>query len=78
MTKPQLTNGVYRHYKGGLYQVIGLARHSENDEWLVVYYPLYGDVNPSNLWVRPFAVFTQMVVTKDGNKPRFEPISIAQ
>ena len=60
--------GRYRHYKGGEYEVIGVARHSETDERLVVYRPLYGD---SGLWVRPLAMFLE-TVTRDGETvPRF-------
>lgn len=46
--------GIYRHYKGGLYEVVGTARHSETEEPLVVYRALYGDYG---LWVRPAALF---------------------
>ena len=46
--------GKYRHYKGGDYQVIGTARHSETDERLVVYRCLYDN---DSLWVRPLAMF---------------------
>lgn len=49
--------GVYRHYKGSLYQVLGVARHSETEEWLVVYQALYGEqgywLRPLNLWLEP-------------------------
>lgn len=45
--------GLYRHYKGNLYQVIGLARHSETLEFLVVYQALYGSYG---IWVRPFEI----------------------
>jgi hypothetical protein len=60
--------GRYRHFKGGEYEVLGVARHSETDERLVVYRPLYGD---SGLWVRPVAMFLEPV-THDGREvPRF-------
>lgn len=51
---PDTPLGCYRHYKGGEYEVIGVARHSETLEPLVVYRPLYND---SGLWVRPHAMF---------------------
>ncbi|WAC70884.1 DUF1653 domain-containing protein [Roseateles sp. SL47] len=51
---PVTPAGRYRHYKGGHYQVHGVARHSETLEALVVYAPLY---NSSGLWVRPHAMF---------------------
>lgn len=47
---PHLPTGLYTHYKGGLYEVHGVARHSETHEALVVYRPLYGE---GALWVRP-------------------------
>jgi len=50
--------GRYRHYKGGEYEVIGVARHSETDEALVVYRPLYGE---RGLWVRPAAMFCEQL-----------------
>ncbi|STY98658.1 Uncharacterized protein conserved in bacteria [Moraxella lacunata] len=62
--------GIYRHYKGDLYQVLHTARHSENEEWLVVYRALYGDYG---VWVRPLTMFCESVVTIDGKTlPRFE------
>lgn len=60
--------GRYRHYKGGLYTVIGIARHSETGEWLVVYRPEYGE---RGLWVRPVAMFNEQVATGQGSTPRF-------
>lgn len=51
---PLTPAGRYRHYKGGEYEVIGAARHSETLEALVVYRPLY---NSSGLWVRPHGMF---------------------
>jgi len=63
-----LQTGRYRHFKGGEYEVIGIARHSETEEEVVVYRPLYGD---GGLWVRPLAMFTG-TVERDGKQvPRF-------
>jgi uncharacterized protein len=61
--------GRYRHYKGGEYQVIGTARHSETDERLVVYRCRYDN---DSLWVRPLAMFVETVVIEGRNVPRFE------
>lgn len=61
--------GLYRHYKGNFYRVIGVARHSETEEEMVVYRCLYGDYS---LWVRPLAMFAE-TATLDGNLvARFE------
>lgn len=60
--------GIYRHYKGNLYEVLELARHSETEEELVVYRALYGDYG---VWVRPLAMFTETVQTQEGAQPRF-------
>lgn len=60
--------GRYRHYKGGLYTVIGIARHSESGEWLVVYRPEYGE---RSLWVRPWSMFMETVVVDGRIVPRF-------
>jgi hypothetical protein len=63
--------GRYRHFKGNEYEVVGVARHSETHEWMVVYRPLYGD---GGLWVRPLAMFTE-TVTHDGSVvPRFTAV----
>ncbi len=64
--------GKYRHYKGKEYEVLGVAKHSETLEYLVVYRALYGD---GELWVRPLAMFSEKVEI-DGKKiSRFEFIS---
>ncbi|MEU5260855.1 DUF1653 domain-containing protein [Amycolatopsis sp. NPDC021455] len=60
--------GRYVHYKGGEYEVLGVARHSETEEELVVYRALYGEMG---LWVRPVTMFTETVETPDGRVPRF-------
>ena len=61
--------GPYRHYKGGEYQVIDVARHSETEEWLVVYRTLYG---ACDLWVRPLSMFTEQVTVNGESVPRFQ------
>lgn len=50
--------GRYRHYKGKDYCVVGFARHSETEEWMVLYVPLYGE---GGYWVRPLAMFMEHV-----------------
>lgn len=65
----EIRPGRYRHYKGNEYQVIGTARHSETEEWLVVYRKLYGD---RSLWVRPLGMFVENVQVDGRTVPRFE------
>ena len=60
--------GHYRHYKGNDYQVIGVARHSESTESLVVYRQEYGD---RSLWVRPLKMFQEVVTVGEQSVPRF-------
>ena len=71
-TLPQAPRGRYRHYKGGEYELLGVVRHSETLEPLVLYRPLYGD---SGDWVRPFAMFFSDVEVDGQRVPRFAPIS---
>ncbi|CAM3484775.1 MULTISPECIES: DUF1653 domain-containing protein [Halomonas] len=66
MTAP--VPGIYRHYKGSLYEVIGTGQHSESEEWQVVYRALYGDYG---LWVRPLEMFTETVTKEGRTQPRF-------
>ena len=63
-----LPPGRYRHYKGNEYTVIGVARHSETEEALVVYRQEYGD---RALWVRPLAMFREEVEVAGARMPRF-------
>lgn len=69
MNDVNLKTGVYRHYKGNLYQVLHTARHSEIEEALVVYRALYGDYG---VWVRPLAMFCESVTIDGKTLPRFE------
>ncbi|WP_416396750.1 DUF1653 domain-containing protein [Allohahella sp. A8] len=63
-----LRTGIYRHYKGQIYAVMGVARHSETEEELVVYRALYGQ---QGLWVRPLRMFTETVEIDGETIPRF-------
>lgn len=72
MTTPDPLPARYRHYKGNDYEVLGVARHSETDEELVVYRPLYGD---GGLWVRPKAMFCETVEVNGQRVPRFRRIT---
>ena len=63
--------GRYRHYKGNEYEVIGVAKHSEDETELVVYRPLYGAMG---LWVRPLEMFIETVQVDGVTKSRFEYI----
>lgn len=67
-----MKTGRYRHYKGNDYLVIGVARHSETEEELVVYSPDYGQ---KGLWVRPKEMFLENVEVDGRALPRFQYIS---
>ena len=63
--------GIYRHFKGNRYEVIGLANHSETMEPMVVYRALYGE---HGLWVRPAAMWNEIVEKENYHGPRFQYI----
>ncbi len=65
-------SGRYRHYKGNEYTVLGIGRHSETHEELVVYRPEYGD---QGFWVRPKAMFMETVKVDGKDEPRFQPLA---
>ena len=65
-----LAIGKYKHCKGKLYEVLGVAKHSETLESLVVYKALYKNPD-SDLWVRPLSMFTEKVVINGKKVPRF-------
>ena len=65
--------GLYKHYKGNLYEVIGIARHSETLEELAVYKATY-QKDGENLWVRPLVMFKETVVIDGVERKRFEKI----
>ena len=67
-----ITPGIYQHYKGKRYRVIGIARHSETLEEMVVYQALYDSEFGNNaLWVRPKKMFMETVVVDGKTVPRF-------
>lgn len=69
--KNKIQIGVYEHYKGNRYEVIGIAKHSETLEEMVVYRALYGE---GHIWVRPIAMFLEDVEVGGKKIPRFKYI----
>lgn len=69
---PSIPLGRYRHYKGGEYEVIGVVRHSETLEPLVLYRPLYND---SGLWIRPYEMFVESLQVDGKVSPRFSLVT---
>lgn len=69
---PETPTGRYRHYKGNEYDVIGVVRHSETLEPLVLYRPLYND---TGLWLRPWAMFFGEVDINGVRQPRFARVN---
>ena len=70
----ELKTGVYRHFKGNEYILLGIASHSETLEPMVVYKALYGD---GELWVRPANMWNETVIKDDYCGPRFQYIGEA-
>jgi cyclomaltodextrinase len=73
MEQEYIQKGTYRHYKGNEYEVIGIARHSETLEVLVLYKALYKseEFGRDALWVRPLSMFTEVVEIDGRSVPRF-------
>lgn len=69
----EIEKGIYRHYKGNLYEVLMTAQHSETEEWMVVYKALYGN---EGIWVRPYEMFMQKVESDGRWVPRFEKMEV--
>ena len=68
----ELKLGRYRHFKGGEYELLGIAQHSETLEPMVVYKALYGE---GGLWVRPAAMWAEWVEKPNYSGPRFQYIA---
>jgi hypothetical protein len=69
---PIVPRGQYRHYKGMLYEVVDVVRHSETLEPMVLYRALYGE---HGLWVRPAAMFTETITVDGVTQPRFSAVT---
>lgn len=64
----EIKKGIYKHYKGNLYEVLMIAQHSETEEWMVVYKALYGE---KGIWVRPYDMFIESVQIDGKEVERF-------
>lgn len=67
-----IKKGIYRHFKGNLYEVLETARHSETEEWFVVYRALYDE---RGVWIRPLTNFCEIVERDGASLPRFVYVS---
>lgn len=64
-----IKTGIYKHYKGNLYEVLDTGRHSETEEWMVIYRTLYGD---GSTWIRPYDMFVESIKFNGEVVKRFE------
>ena len=74
LIKKNVVPGRYKHHKGQFYEVLGVVRHSETLEELVLYKALYKN-KTSALWVRPKDMFVEEVVVAGKRMPRFEKVA---
>ena len=65
----EIPKWIYRHYKGNLYEVLMTAKHSETEEWMVVYRALYGK---KGIWVRSYDMFVESVMIDGKEIKRFD------
>ena len=72
---PKIETGLYRHYKGNMYRVLGVGRHTEAHEYYVVYSPAEPKEGVPEFWLRPFDMFVETVDINDQTLPRFEKIA---
>ena len=69
---PTIQKGIYKHYKGNTYEVIGVARHTETEEVMVIYKALYeSEFGKDALWARPLKMFQENVVVDGKTVKRF-------
>ena len=69
----ELEIGLYKHYKGNMYEVMTTAQHSETQEWMVVYKALYGE---KGIWARPYEMFVEKVEIGGVMVDRFTKVDI--
>lgn len=72
----EIKPGIYKHYKGNRYEVLGVGKHSETLEDMVVYRALYAssEFKEGSLWIRPLHLFKEFVTVEGTKVPRFEKI----
>ena len=71
---PELEPGIYRHYKGNTYTVLGVGRHTEADEYFVAYSPVEQKPGVPSIWLRPFDMFIEKVEVDGETTSRFQRI----
>lgn len=74
VTTPSIESGIYRHYKGNEYRILGVGRHTETHEDLVVYEPIEKKDGSPVLWIRPYDMFIEMVEVGGEITPRFKKV----
>jgi len=71
---PPIESGTYQHYKGNKYRVLGMGRHTEADEYFVVYSPVESKPDMPAIWLRPYQMFIETVEVGGKTIPRFRKI----
>lgn len=71
-TIPPLEPGLYRHYKGNEYNVLGVGCHTETNEYYVVYSPVQEKEGLPKFWLRPYEMFMETVGVDGKETPRFQ------
>lgn len=71
---PKLEPGLYQHYKGNKYTVLGVGRHTEVDEYFVVYSPAEQKPGVPSIWLRPYTMFTETIEVDGKVLPRFKKV----
>lgn len=71
---PVLEKGIYQHYKGNKYEVLGVGCHTESNEYFVVYQPLEKKPGMPELWLRPYEMFVENIEIEGKLVPRFKKL----